>query len=103
MATRVVLEVNGDIVEDTCLLQLESIAWHINFAKLYAVLKYVNLTLQWKVTVFHLVTDSTCIQHWPTDTLTGKTRMNTKVVCEMLETLYGLMKEYVLVMNGKLV
>lgn len=73
MATRVVLEVKRDIVEDACLLRLESNAWHINFAKLYTVLKHVNLALQWKVTVLHLVTDSTCTQHWTMDTLTGKT------------------------------
>lgn len=37
-------------------------AWYINFVEPDAVLMGVNMVLQWKATVLHLVTDSACTQ-----------------------------------------
>lgn len=69
-----------------------------NLAKLDAVLKGINLALQRKVKVY-LATDSACTHYWIKDTLTGKARMKTKAVCEMLmwrrlRTLQVLIAEY---------
>lgn len=55
------LEVNGGIVEDACWLCLAGDAKHINLAELNAMIKGINLTLQWQMTVLHLVTNSVCI------------------------------------------
>lgn len=56
----------------------------------------------------HVVTDSACVHRWVSDTLTGKTRVNTKAAGEMLmrrrlETLRALVEEYALTMTVTLV
>ena len=74
-------------------------AAHINLAELDAVMKGINLALQWKVRKLHIHTDSLCVYHWISDTLTGKAMVRTKAASEMLirrrlETIRKLVTEY---------
>lgn len=103
----VVLESRGTILEDACWLRPTDDSQHINLAELDAMLKGVNLALQWQAKVVHLYTDSLCVYHWLTNTLTGKTRVRTKAASEMLvrrrlSTLQKLIEEYGLVADVKL-
>ena len=99
LAVGVLLEKNGAAIEDACWLRLTNDAAHINLAELNAVMKGVNLALQWKVRKLRIHTDSLCIYHWISDTLTGKARVRTKAASEMLirlrlETIRKLVMEY---------
>ena len=58
---------------------------HINLAELDAVLRGVNLALHWRASVIHLWTDLACVHQWIFDTLSGKARVRTKAVSEMLK------------------
>ena len=49
-----------------------------------AVLRGMNLVLQWKAKTIHLWTDSACVHHWVLDTLSGQTRVCTKATSKML-------------------
>ena len=78
-------------------------AAHINLAELDAV-----LALQWGVKVLHVRTDSLCVYHWVSDTLSGKARVRTKAASEMLirrrlSTIKKLAAEYDLCMDVTLV
>ena len=72
LATGVVLERFGTVLEDACWLRLKNDAQHINLLELDATLKGLNLALQWQAKVMHLHTDSLCVYHWLSNTLTGK-------------------------------
>ena len=50
-------------------------AAHINLAE---------LALHWGVKILHVRTDSLCVNHWVSDTLSGKARVRTKTASEML-------------------
>ena len=80
----VLLEKKGAVIEDTCWLWPMNDAAHINLAELDPVLKGINLALQWGVKVLHVRTDSLCVYHWVSDTLSGKARVRTKAASEML-------------------
>ena len=104
----VALETNGAFIEDACWLRPINVAQHINLAELDAALKGINLALQWEATVLHLVTDSTCVHRWISDTLTGRAHVNTRAAGEMLVrrwlgNLRSLAKEYELTIDVKLV
>ena len=71
----VLLGKNGAVIVDACWLQPINDATHIYLAKLDAVLKGINLVLQWGVKVLHIWTDSLCVYHWLSDTLSGKARV----------------------------
>ena len=108
LATGVAIEYGGAIVEDASWLRPVHSDQHINLAELDAVLRGVNLALQWKARVIHLRTDSACVQRWILDTLSGKTRIRTKAASEMLirrrlSTLHELAAEYGLTIDVVLV
>ena len=63
LAIGVLLEKNGAAIEDACWLQLTNDAAHINLAELDAVMKGINLALQWKVRKLRIHTDSLCVYH----------------------------------------
>lgn len=84
LATAVLREVDGSTVEDACWLRPVNNAHCINFMEFDAIVKSVNLELQWKVTVLHLVTDSSCVHCWVMDTLMGKAIIHTKAVRKMI-------------------
>ena len=108
LAIGVVLANNNATIEDACWLRPTNDAAHINLAELDAVIKGVNLALQWGVKTAHLKTDSMCVYHWVSDTLSGKARVRTKAANEMLirrrlETLKKLVTEYGLTIDVSLV
>ena len=84
LAIRVALEKHKSILEDACWLCPENDAWHITLAQLDAVLKGINLALQWQSRVLHIKTDSVCVYHWVSDNLTGRAWVRTKPASEML-------------------
>ena len=47
-------------------------------------MKGINLALQWKVRKLRIHTDSLCVYHWISDTLTSNARVRTKAASEML-------------------
>lgn len=64
IATGVCLEVGGIIVEDASWLRkLEDVA-HINIAELEAVIKGLNLALEWKLKHIEVATDSASVHGW---------------------------------------
>ena len=108
MATGVALGVNGSIVKDACWLHPINDPRHINLAELDAVIKGVNLPLQWQARVLHVITDSACVHRLVSDTLTKKARVNTKATSKMLVrwllgTLPALVEGYMLTMDITLV
>lgn len=70
LANGVALESHETVLEDTCWLRPKDDAQHINLAELDAMLKGVNLALQWQIKTLHVKTDSVCVSHWVSDTLT---------------------------------
>ena len=97
LAIGVLLEKNGAAIEDACWLRPTNDAG--NLAELDAVMKGINLALQWKVRKLRIHTDSLCVYHWISDTLAGKARVRTKATSEMLirrrlETIRKLVTEY---------
>ena len=99
LALGVALEVDGEVVEDASWLRRADDAAHINLAELDAVVKGVNLALQWRVTDMDLVTDSRTVWQWVSDTLSGRARLRSKAASEMLirrrlSTLKALKDEY---------
>ena len=99
LAIGVVLERHETVLEDACWQRPENDTQHINLAELDAVLKCINLALQWQCKVLHVKTDSVCVHHWVSDTRTGRTRVRIKAATEMLirrrlNTLKKLVEEY---------
>ena len=102
LAIRVALEWFKTVL--ACWMRPEADAQHINLAKLDAVLKGINLALQWQCKVLHIKTDTVCVYHWISDPLTGKARTRTKAASEMLitrqlSTVKELVKEYALTVD----
>ena len=99
LAIGVLLQSCGTVLEDACWLRPVNDAQHINLAELDAILKGINLALQWRAKRLHLQTDSLCAYHWVSDTLSGKARVRTKAASEMLirrrlDTIKRLVTEY---------
>ena len=107
LATGVVLEVNGYVVEDGSWLR-ESESVHINMAELNAIIKGVNLALAWGFKTLHVKTDSASVYNWVGNTLSGKSRVRTKAMNEMLvrrrlDIIRSLVEEYSLEVDIELV
>ena len=79
----VALEVDGCIVEDASWLQKDDSS-HINMAELDAVVKGLKLALAWQMRSVELMTDSSTVFRWISDSLSGKSRLRTKAASEML-------------------
>lgn len=84
LATGVIIESRRSMVVEACWLYLVWENKHINLAEFNAMLRGVNLALQWKMTVVHLKTDLAWVHCWVSDMLSGETRMCRKVTSEML-------------------
>ena len=95
----VAVEVNDDIVENVCYLQLDESA-HINMAEMDAALKELNLAVAWGMTHIRLMTDSVTVHRWISDALIGKFCLKTKaagkmlIICRHLNTLKAICQEY---------
>ena len=84
LASGVVIENSRSIAEDASWLRLMHKNRHIYLAELNAILRGINLELQWKARVIHLQKDSACVHSWISDTLTKKMQVHTKAASEML-------------------
>ena len=98
LAYGVVLEVNGDVIEDASWLRKDRVT-HINMAELDAVIKGINLALTWKMRRLKIMTDSSAVRQWIADGLSGRSRLKTRAANEMLirrrvEVVVQLVKEY---------
>ena len=107
LALGVVVEVDGNVIEDATWLRAED-AFHINMAELDAMIKGVNMALEWQMEILHLRTDSLTVFHWISDALSGKARLRTKASSEMLirrrvGTFKALLDEYGLTVDVKFV
>ncbi|XP_065658058.1 uncharacterized protein LOC136082574 [Hydra vulgaris] len=76
--------------------------------KLGAVIKGLNMGLNWKMEVLHICTDSKAVFHWVTDAHTRKSRLRTKASNEMLirrrlQNITNIVDEYQLKVDIKLV
>jgi len=81
----VVLEVDGNVVEDASWLRKESDHSHINVAELEAVARGINLALTWGFKTFTLAIDSLTVVNWMGNTVDARSRMRTKSAVEMLK------------------
>ena len=107
LALGVVVEVDGNVIEDATWLRAED-ASHINMAELDAMIKGVNMALEWQMKILHLRTGSLTVFHWISDALSGKARLRTKASSEMLirrrvGTFKALLDEYGLTVDVKFV
>ena len=99
LALGAAVEVDGEVVEDASWLRRPGDEAHINLAELDAVLKGMNMALQWRAVNIDLVTDSRTVLQWVTDVLSGRARLRSKAASEMLIrrrlcTLKSLVDEY---------
>ena len=63
LATGIALEWRETVLEDACWMRPEADAQHVNLGELDAVLKDINLALQWQGKVLHVKMDSVCAYH----------------------------------------
>lgn len=99
IAMGVLLEVDGQGVEDAAWLRKKDDCSHINVAELEAVLKGINMALKWGLKDISLLTDSVTVRGWVRVTLMGEKRIRTKGAAEMivkrrLGTLRNLIDEF---------
>ena len=99
LALGAAIEIGGEVLEDASWLRPRDDVSHINMAELDAVLKGVNLAIQWGVSEMHLMVDSRTVYHWVSDLLSGRARLRSKATSEMLirrrlGTLKALVDEY---------
>lgn len=84
IAVGVVVEVGGVKVEDTTCLRKKTDANHINVAELEAVMKGMNLPLQWELKNTEVKTDSATVLAWVESVIMKESRIWTKGAAEML-------------------
>ena len=103
LALDIVIEMDGNVVEDASWLRSEDSSSHFNMAELDAVIKGVNAALAMKLKKLHVRTDSLTVDHWISNALSGKVRLKTKASSEMLirrrvDTIKALVDEYGLIL-----
>ena len=84
LATGVVLEVDGEVVEDASWLRKKTDLLHINVAELEAVGRGINLAIAWGFKTMTVATDSRTVLSWMDSTVEERTRVRTKGAAEML-------------------
>ena len=84
IALGVLLEINGQKVEDAAWLRKKNDFNHINVAELEAILKGLNLALKWGIKSVRLMTDSATVHGWVNSTLTKEKKVKTKGAAEMM-------------------
>ena len=107
LATGILLEVAGDVVEDASWLHHKSDAGHINLTELDAVLRGVYLAIAWKLNDIEIKSYSRTVGHWVTDILTGQSKVKSSSANEMLirrrlGTLHNLVEEFALIVKTPL-
>ena len=84
LATGVVVEINGIVAEDGTWMRKKDDYNHINVAELEAVLKGINMCVNWGLKDIVVHTDSATVQGWLKITMTGERRVKTKGAAEIL-------------------
>lgn len=84
LALGVVLEIEGEVVEDASWMRSEGDVGHINVSELEAVLKGINLAIKWGLKEVEILTDSRTVENWLKLTITKRSRIRTKGSAEML-------------------
>lgn len=83
-AIGVVLEIDGNVVEDASWLRPKNDVAHINKSELDAVIKGVNLALKWNRRQMVVVTDSSNVYSWLRDTIRKTKNVRTRALEEVL-------------------
>ena len=84
LAIGVVLEVDGDLVEDAAWLRPRDDSAHINRCELDAVIRGINLALCWGRRELQLLTDSQTVYHWLRSVIHRTHNVRTKALEEVL-------------------
>ncbi|XP_076036030.1 uncharacterized protein LOC143021987 [Oratosquilla oratoria] len=84
IATGVVLEIGGVVVEDGAWQRKKDDYHHINVLGLDAVIKGVNLALKWGLREIEIRTDSATIAGWMNSVLTAEKKVRTKGAADVL-------------------
>ena len=84
IATGVALQMGEDIVEDASWLRKEDDANHINISELDAVIKGINLVVNWDIRSFTLMTDSLTVYNWLQSVLRKTHNVRTHALGELL-------------------
>ena len=84
LAMGVVLEIEGNVVEDGSWLRPQNDSGHINMAELDALIKGLNLAISWNLQQIKVFTDSQTVYHWVSETLSGRTKIKSSSASEML-------------------
>ncbi|XP_005105723.1 uncharacterized protein LOC101847362 [Aplysia californica] len=80
----VLLEVNGNAVEDAAWLRKPSDFDHINVAELEAVMKGVNMAIKWNISEIEVITDSATVAGWIKTVLSEERKVHTKGAAELI-------------------
>lgn len=108
LAMGVVMEIDGERVEDAAWLRKEDDGSHINVAELEAVLKGVNLAVKWGRRKVKIMTDSACVYSWVRSMLedTGRPRvsgLSEMIIRRRLSTIRQINQEYELSLTIELI
>ena len=94
IALGVVLQVGGNVVEDAAWLRKKDDHSHINLAELDAVLKGVNLAVQWELKVLTIMTDSATVHGWLLTTLNNDCKIRVSGMSEaLIKRRLGILRE----------
>ena len=84
IAMGVVLEIDGNIVEDASWLRKETDTSHINVSELDAAIRGINLAINWKMRCFTVMTDSITVYRWLLSVFTRSHNVRTRALGELL-------------------
>ena len=84
LAVGVCLEIDGSVVEDVCWLQKQKDVMHVNLVELDAVLKGINLAVEWGIKDLEIITDSAIIFRWINAVVMQSSKIHTKGLSEVL-------------------
>jgi len=99
LAVGVVLEIDGNVIEDACWLNKDRDTSHINMKELDAAIRGINLALRWDKKNLVIHTDSKSVYSWLSSTIDKTQNIRTKALNEMLikrrlENISQLIEEY---------
>ena len=100
----VILDIGGVVVEDRAWLRKQDDYNHINVAELDAVVKGVNLAIDWGVKEMRIMTDSSTVRSWVDLALSEEQPIRTKGAAEVLiKRRLGILKALVLELDLHLI
>lgn len=103
IALGILLEIDGNIVEDAAWLRSQSDSNHINVAELEAAMKGINMAIKWGLQEVEIITDSATVNSWIATVVSEEKRVQTKGAAEMLvKRRLGILKSLIVEFNMKL-